>query len=772
MYQVGPKEGGTAQDEWDKQVADSSNFTHKNNVYYLQKAVLGFTKDSTELLGDPLFVNLSGDDLHIKAGSPAINAGINLGYTADYDNYPINAAPDLGAYEYVAAANLSEIAINRSRDGLFESAISTVTIPVNSQPAVIALNPAAFSFTAVKDGANPSNQTFNINNTGENTLNWSASATVSWLACSPASGSLSSQAVSTVTASVNTTSLSTGTYTGTITVTDPNASNNPQSVTVSLLVKQNQPPIASFTATPASGQAPLTVAFNASASSDPDGSITSYSWNFGDGQTGSGATASHVYITSGTFNAALTVTDNLTATNAKSIAITVSAKPKIALNPASLTLTATKDGANPAANQTLAFNDGSADTNNQFFSIYNIGGGSDFQWTATASPSWLLCSPSSGVSSATIAVSAVSSEIPPGRSTATISISVLNAINNPQVIQVLLDINSPPVFVKISSQTVELKNELSFTVQANDNDKNDSLSYTATNLPQGASFDQSTKVFSWVPEPNQKGGYTVYFMVTDPKKASDTMPVFIKAEPASLSRQKTNRSFGSGTIYISSSTLPATTKIFVEEIDSLPSFALSSNYKPVSSFFRIYEEDLSGNIIEDLSIQPTLELKQNASYSPSFNISSQYIKRSIYRVIPRNDTLVLSRSFSVQKDLFELTNTGNTAYISKSGYYILLEAINNSSDKEKGIIPPIITPNGDGNNDKGYFYWDYTANTEVDVKIFDYSGRLIKDNLPVDNLGKYWDGTDNDNEKVPAGIYIYQMKHKGSNFNGSCTIAK
>jgi PKD repeat protein len=68
--------------------------------------------------------------------------------------------------------------------------------------------------------------------------------------------------------------------------------------------------VASFTATPSSGEAPLGVSFNASGSYDSDGSITSYAWNFGDGSNGTGATASHTYNSAGTYTAQLTVTDN------------------------------------------------------------------------------------------------------------------------------------------------------------------------------------------------------------------------------------------------------------------------------------------------------------------------------------------------------------------------------------------------------------------------------------------------------------------------------
>jgi OmpA-OmpF porin, OOP family len=70
-----------------------------------------------------------------------------------------------------------------------------------------------------------------------------------------------------------------------------------------------QPPRASATATPASGEPPLRVQLAAQAS-DPDGRIVSYAWDFGDGARGDGAQTTHTYERPGRYAARVTVTDD------------------------------------------------------------------------------------------------------------------------------------------------------------------------------------------------------------------------------------------------------------------------------------------------------------------------------------------------------------------------------------------------------------------------------------------------------------------------------
>jgi PKD repeat protein len=102
-----------------------------------------------------------------------------------------------------------------------------------------------------------------------------------------------------------------------------------QSVTLFVLPAStgNRAPSASFTATPSSGTAPVTVSFDGRASTDSDGTIAGYAWSFGDGTTATGATASHTYAAGGSYTAALTVTDDKGAAGTASKVIAVADPP-------------------------------------------------------------------------------------------------------------------------------------------------------------------------------------------------------------------------------------------------------------------------------------------------------------------------------------------------------------------------------------------------------------------------------------------------------------
>jgi PKD repeat protein len=89
----------------------------------------------------------------------------------------------------------------------------------------------------------------------------------------------------------------------------------------------NETPEAVIEADLTSGLAPLTVTFDAGGSSDSDGYVVEYRWNFGDGGSGTGVTISHNFMTSGTYPVTLTVVDNQGATSQAQLAITVNDTP-------------------------------------------------------------------------------------------------------------------------------------------------------------------------------------------------------------------------------------------------------------------------------------------------------------------------------------------------------------------------------------------------------------------------------------------------------------
>ncbi|RJQ19045.1 hypothetical protein C4580_05705 [Candidatus Woesearchaeota archaeon] len=107
---------------------------------------------------------------------------------------------------------------------------------------------------------------------------------------------------------------------------------------------------------------------------------------------------------------------------------------------------------------------------------------------------------------------------------------------NPDPIQPINDWNPPtqppvpppnqaPALAAIGNKIVVEGSQLLFTVSATD-PEGQTLAFTASNLPSGALFSGQT--FSWTPDFNQAGTYTVTFTVTDPQGASDFETITIQ----------------------------------------------------------------------------------------------------------------------------------------------------------------------------------------------------------------------------------------------------
>jgi subtilisin family serine protease len=153
------------------------------------------------------------------------------------------------------------VRISEASDGIPSDISDAVFSITGSEPSEIMLSQTQFNFGAIIQGPFTGPQSLRVENTGGSTLHWTATPGVSWLTCSPSSGTNAGVIV----VSVNAAGYMAGSYLGVINVADPGAINSPQTVTVNLTVKnasQDEAPFGTFE-TPLegsiiSGSVPLT----------------------------------------------------------------------------------------------------------------------------------------------------------------------------------------------------------------------------------------------------------------------------------------------------------------------------------------------------------------------------------------------------------------------------------------------------------------------------------------------------------------------------------
>ena len=92
---------------------------------------------------------------------------------------------------------------------------------------------------------------------------------------------------------------------------------------LTIVKAENQPPVVLFMHSPENPVVNQTITFNASSSYDPDGNITNYEWDFGDGEKAEGKIVTHSYSSVGNYTIKLTMRDDDEATNSTAVVIQI-----------------------------------------------------------------------------------------------------------------------------------------------------------------------------------------------------------------------------------------------------------------------------------------------------------------------------------------------------------------------------------------------------------------------------------------------------------------
>ena len=398
-----------------------------------------------------------------NSGSGSVN------YTISTDQTWVSCTPTSGTSTGVSDKKTITVnyATSSLAPGIYTANITMVdpgssntpqTIPVSLTVLSPAISYSPTSLTnACSQGCNADTQTFQVWNSGSGTLNFTISTDQSWIACTTSGTSNGTTDQKTISVFYSTTALTTGTYSATITISDPMASNTPQTIPVTLNVNPTAAPVIAYNAssplTPSciQGSSPSTQSFDVWNSGGGTLSytiVTSQTWlscSPSQGTTtttcsGSGHnTIAISYATSGLTAGSYSASITINASGASNTPLTIPVS--LTVNPPAAVPAVSSISATPTSLAVSCVKGSNAPS--QSIDVWNSGGGT-LNYTLYGNTAWLSCAPSSGSSTGghgTITVSFATSYLDAGVYPAILTISASGASNSPQTIPVSLTVN-------------------------------------------------------------------------------------------------------------------------------------------------------------------------------------------------------------------------------------------------------------------------------------------------------------------------------------------
>ncbi len=250
-------------------------------------------------------------------GSVAAGSTVQFTATGTFSN---NSTQDLTSSVIWSSSNTTAATINAAglATGVTSGQSTTISAKQGSITGSTGLSVTAATLVSI--AVTPANGSV----AAGSTVQFTATGTFSNNSTQNLTSSVIWSSSNTTAATINAAGLATGVTSGQSTTISAKQSSITGSTGL-VVASGSTPPTAVIGANPTSGTAALSVAFSGAGSTDPDGTITSYAWTFGDGQTSTSESPSHTYTVVGTYSVGLTVTDNAGRMGSTSTTITVSA---------------------------------------------------------------------------------------------------------------------------------------------------------------------------------------------------------------------------------------------------------------------------------------------------------------------------------------------------------------------------------------------------------------------------------------------------------------